>query len=97
LPSLPDHIECFDNSNLHGTSPVAAMVCFKNGKPSKKDYRHFNIKTVVGANDFDSMYEVVHRRYKRCIEEDLPLPKLIIVDGGKGQLIKNQNPLGLYR
>jgi excinuclease ABC subunit C len=99
LPSLPDHIECFDNSNLHGTSPVAAMVCFKNGKPSKKDYRHFNIKTVVGANDFDSMYEVVHRRYKRCIEEDLPLPKLIIVDGGKGQLsaaCKALKDLGIY-
>jgi excinuclease ABC subunit C len=86
LKELPDHIECFDNSNLQGTSPVAAMVCFKNGKASKKDYRHFNIKTVIGANDFDSMHEIVFRRYKRCIDESLPLPKLIIIDGGKGQL-----------
>ena len=93
LPSLPDHIECFDNSNLQGTSPVAAMVCFKNGKPAKKDYRHFNIKTVIGANDFDSMYEIVHRRYKRCLEENLPLPKLIIIDGGKGQLSAACNAL----
>ncbi|MFL5730194.1 MAG: excinuclease ABC subunit UvrC, partial [Cytophagaceae bacterium] len=93
LPSLPDHIECFDNSNLQGTNPVAAMVCFKNGKPAKKDYRHFNIKTVIGANDFDSMYEIVHRRYKRCLEENLPLPKLIIVDGGKGQLSAACNAL----
>jgi excinuclease ABC subunit C len=99
LPSLPDHIECFDNSNLQGTSPVAAMVCFKNGKPSKKDYRHFNIKTVIGANDFDSMYEIVHRRYKRCLEESLPLPKLIVIDGGKGQLSAACNALkdlGIY-
>jgi excinuclease ABC subunit C len=86
LKELPDHVECFDNSNLQGTEPVAAMVCYKNGKPSKKDYRHFNIKTVVGANDFDSMHEVVFRRYKRCLDESLPLPKLIIIDGGKGQL-----------
>jgi excinuclease ABC subunit C len=99
LSALPDHIECFDNSNLQGTSPVAAMVSFKNGKPSKKDYRHFNIKTVVGANDFDSMYEIVYRRYKRCLEENLPLPKLIIVDGGKGQLSAACNALkdlGIY-
>jgi excinuclease ABC subunit C len=93
LPALPDHIECFDNSNLQGTSPVAAMVCFKNGKPSRKDYRHFNIKTVTGANDFDSMYEIVYRRYKRCLDENLPLPKLIIVDGGKGQLSAACNAL----
>jgi excinuclease ABC subunit C len=86
LKELPDHIECFDNSNLQGTEPVAAMVCFKNGRPSKKDYRHFNIKTVIGANDFDSMHEIVFRRYKRCIDESLPIPKLIIIDGGKGQL-----------
>jgi excinuclease ABC subunit C len=93
LLSLPDHIECFDNSNLQGTSPVAAMVYFKNGKPAKKEYRHFNIKTVTGANDFDSMYEIVHRRYKRCLEENLPLPKLIIIDGGKGQLSAACNAL----
>jgi excinuclease ABC subunit C len=93
LQSLPDHIECFDNSNLQGTSPVAAMVCFKNGDPAKKDYRHFNIKTVTGANDFDSMYEIVYRRYKRCLEENLPLPKLIIIDGGKGQLSAACNAL----
>jgi excinuclease ABC subunit C len=99
LKELPDHVECFDNSNLQGTEPVAAMVCFKNGKPSKKDYRHFNIKTVVGANDFDSMHEIVLRRYKRCIDESLPLPKLIIIDGGKGQLNAACNALislGLY-
>ncbi|HSZ26059.1 MAG TPA: excinuclease ABC subunit UvrC [Cytophagaceae bacterium] len=86
LKELPDHIECFDNSNFQGTDAVSAMVCFRNAKPSNKDYRHFNVKTVVGANDFATMYEVITRRYKRCIEENLPLPKLIIVDGGKGQL-----------
>lgn len=86
LPDLPDHIECFDNSNLQGTNPVASMVCFKNGKPSKKDYRHFNIKTVIGPDDFASMKEVVGRRYKRLVEEAEDLPKLIIIDGGKGQL-----------
>jgi excinuclease ABC subunit C len=86
LKDLPKHIEGFDNSNLHGTNPVASMVCFKNGVPSKKDYRHFNIKTVKGADDFSSMNEIVNRRYKRLMEEDLPLPDLIIVDGGKGQL-----------
>ena len=82
----PRHIECFDNSNIQGTNPVAACVVFKNGKPSKKDYRHFNIKTVVGPDDFASMEEVVYRRYKRLVEEQQPLPQLIIIDGGKGQL-----------
>lgn len=82
----PDHIECFDNSNIQGTNPVAAMVCFKDAKPSKKDYRHFKIKTVVGANDFASMYEIVTRRYTRLLEEKASLPQLIIIDGGKGQL-----------
>ena len=82
----PRHIECFDNSNIQGTNPVAACVVFKDGKPSKKDYRHFNIKTVEGPNDFASMEEVVYRRYKRLIDENQPLPDLIIIDGGKGQL-----------
>ncbi len=86
LSAVPFHIECFDNSNLHGTNAVAAMVCFKNGEPSKKDYRHFNIRTVEGINDFASMKEVVYRRYKRVVEEGLPIPELIIIDGGKGQL-----------
>jgi excinuclease ABC subunit C len=86
LKELPDHIECFDNSNIQGTSAVAAMVCFKNGAPSKKDYRHYNIQTVVGPDDFASMREIVGRRYKRVLEEELPLPKLIVIDGGKGQL-----------
>lgn len=80
------HIECFDNSNIQGTNPVAACVVFKNGKPSKKDYRHFNIKTVEGPDDFASMEEVVYRRYKRLLDEGSPLPQLIIIDGGKGQL-----------
>jgi excinuclease ABC subunit C len=82
----PRHIECFDNSNIQGTNPVAACVVFKDGKPSKKDYRHFNIKSVEGPNDFASMEEVVYRRYKRMIDEQQPLPQLIIIDGGKGQL-----------
>jgi excinuclease ABC subunit C len=82
----PDHIECFDNSNIQGTNPVASMVCFKNAKPSKKDYRKFNIKTVDGPDDFGSMKEIVFRRYKRLLKEKLPLPKLIVIDGGKGQL-----------
>lgn len=86
LKKLPRHIECFDNSNIQGTNPVASMVCFKEGKASKKDYRHFNIKTVVGPNDFASMNEIVGRRYLRLIAENEPLPDLIIVDGGKGQL-----------
>jgi excinuclease ABC subunit C len=82
----PRHIECFDNSNIQGTHPVAACVVFKNGKPSKKEYRHFNIKTVEGPDDFASMTEVVYRRYKRLLDENQPLPQLIIIDGGKGQL-----------
>ncbi|CAL2107795.1 UvrABC system protein C [Tenacibaculum sp. 190524A02b] len=82
----PRHIECFDNSNIQGTNPVAACVVFKNGKPSKKEYRHFNIKTVEGPDDFASMEEVVYRRYKRLLEEEKPLPQLIVIDGGKGQL-----------
>ena len=86
LNEEPRHIECFDNSNIQGTHPVAACVVFKNGKPSKKDYRHFNIKTVEGPDDFASMEEVVYRRYKRLVEEEQPLPQLIIIDGGKGQL-----------
>ena len=86
LSEEPRHIECFDNSNIQGTNPVAACVVFKNGKPSKKDYRHFNIKTVEGPDDFASMTEVVYRRYKRMLDEKQPLPQLIIIDGGKGQL-----------
>ncbi len=86
MPEIPVHIECFDNSNIMGTNPVAACVVFKNGKPSKKDYRHFNIKTVVGPDDFSSMEEIVYRRYRRIIDEGTELPQLIIIDGGKGQL-----------
>jgi excinuclease ABC subunit C len=86
LKTMPLVIECFDNSNFQGTTPVASMVRFQNGRPDKKNYRHFNIKTVVGANDFASMQEIVGRRYKRIIEEAGPLPDLIVVDGGKGQL-----------
>jgi excinuclease ABC subunit C len=86
LPEIPFHIECFDNSNLQGSYPVAAMVCFLDGQPSKKDYRHYNIKTVTGINDFASMKEVVYRRYKRLLEENRPVPQLVIIDGGKGQL-----------
>src|SRR5690554_7738086 len=82
----PRHIECFDNSNIQGTSPVAACVVFKDGKPSKKDYRHFNIKTVEGPDDFASMEEVVYRRYKRLRSEGSSLPQLVVIDGGKGQL-----------
>src|SRR5450432_2708055 len=86
LSELPTHIECFDNSNFQGSYPVSAMVCFRDGVESKKDYRHFNVKTVEGINDFATMKEVVHRRYKRLKEEDQPLPQLVIIDGGKGQL-----------
>jgi excinuclease ABC subunit C len=86
LPQTPFHIDCFDNSNFQGSYPVSAMVCFKNGEPSKKDYRHFNVKTVEGINDFATMKEAVYRRYKRVIEESLPWPDLVIIDGGKGQL-----------
>ncbi len=100
LPKEPRHIECFDNSNIQGTHPVAACVVFKNGKPSKKDYRKFNIKTVVGPDDFGSMEEVVHRRYKRLLEEGEELPQLIVIDGGKGQLssaLKSLDVLGLRK
>ncbi len=86
MNELPKHIECFDNSNFQGSYPVAAMVCFRDAKPSKKDYRHFNIKTVEGPNDFASMEEVIYRRYKRMLDENQDLPQLIVVDGGKGQL-----------
>ena len=86
LKTIPNHIECFDNSNIQGTNPVASMVCFKKGKPSKKDYRHFKIKTVVGPDDFGSMREIVYRRYKRLQDEQLSFPDLIVIDGGKGQL-----------
>ncbi|MGB2223165.1 MAG: excinuclease ABC subunit UvrC [Flavobacteriaceae bacterium] len=98
LDKAPTHIECFDNSNIQGTHPVAACVVFKNGKPSKKEYRHFNIKTVEGPDDFASMTEVVYRRYKRLLDEGQPLPQLIIIDGGKGQLsaaLKSLDELGL--
>jgi len=86
LSGLPVHIECFDNSNFQGSYPVSAMVCFRDGIESKKDYRHFNVKTVQGINDFATMKEVVHRRYKRLLDEQKPLPQLVIIDGGKGQL-----------
>lgn len=98
MQELPVHIECFDNSNLHGTNPVASCVVFKNAKPSKKDYRHFNIKTVEGINDFASMEEIVYRRYKRMLDESDSLPQLVIIDGGKGQLssaVKSIEDLGL--
>ncbi len=98
LNELPIHIECFDNSNIQGTNPVAACVVFKNAKPSKRDYRHFNIKTVEGPDDFASMEEVVFRRYKRLLDEGESLPQLVIVDGGKGQLssaLKSLELLGL--
>jgi excinuclease ABC subunit C len=94
----PSHIECFDNSNIQGTNPVAACVVFRNGKPSKKEYRHFNIKTVLGPDDFASMEEVVFRRYRRLIQEGEELPQLIVIDGGKGQLssaLKSLDILGL--
>ena len=86
LPEIPLHIECFDNSNFQGSYPVSAMVCFKNGLPSKNDYRKFNVKSVVGANDFATMKEAVYRRYKRLSQEEGALPQLVIIDGGKGQL-----------
>ncbi|MDB5282016.1 MAG: excinuclease subunit, partial [Bacteroidota bacterium] len=99
LKELPRHIECFDNSNIQGTNPVSACVVFKEAKPSKKDYRHFNIKGVEGPDDFASMEEVVYRRYKRMLDEGQDLPQLIIVDGGKGQLssaVNSLQKLGLY-
>ena len=98
LPKDPYHIECFDNSNIQGSNPVAACVVFKNGKPNKKEYRHYNIKTVEGPDDFASMEEVVYRRYKRLLEEEASLPQLIVIDGGKGQLssaVKSLDLLGL--
>ena len=98
LHERPDYIECFDNSNIQGDYPVAAMVVFRNARPEKSEYRHFNIKTVEGPNDFASMEEVVYRRYKRLLDENKPLPKLIVVDGGKGQLssaVSSLEKLGL--
>jgi excinuclease ABC subunit C len=98
MSEIPVHIECFDNSNIMGTNPVAACVVFRNGKPSKKDYRHFNIKTVTGPDDFSSMEEIVFRRYKRTLDEGRDLPQLVIIDGGKGQLssaMKSIQKLGL--
>lgn len=98
MENLPMHLECFDNSNIQGSHPVASCVVFKNAKPSKKDYRHFNIKTVQGPDDFASMEEVVHRRYRRLIQEGESLPQLVIIDGGKGQLnaaMKSIKILGL--
>jgi excinuclease ABC subunit C len=86
MQEIPKHIECFDNSNLQGTNPVAAMTCFIDAKPYKKNYRHFHIKTVEGPNDFDSMYEIVYRRYKRVLSDGQSLPQLVVIDGGKGQL-----------
>ena len=98
LKELPIHIECFDNSNIQGTFPVSACVVFRNAKPGKKDYRIFNIKSVEGPDDFASMEEVIYRRYKRMLEENSPLPQLIIIDGGKGQIsaaVKSLETLGL--
>ena len=98
MKEQPRHIECFDNSNIQGDHAVAAMVCFRNGKPYKSDYRHFNIKTVEGPDDFASMEEVVYRRYKRMLDEGIQLPQLIVIDGGKGQLssaVKSLDKLGL--
>ena len=99
LTELPRHIECFDNSNFQGDNPVAAMVLFRNARPAKKEYRHYHIKTVIGPNDFDSMYEIVTRRYRRLLDEGTSLPQLIIVDGGKGQLsmaVKAMKDVGVW-
>jgi len=99
LMELPKHIECFDNSNFQGDTPVASMVCFRNAKAAKKDYRHYHIKTVVGPDDFASMYEIVTRRYRRLLDEGASLPQLVIIDGGKGQLgmaVKALKDLGIY-
>ena len=98
MPELPVHIECFDNSNFQGSYPVSAMVCFRDAKPSKKDYRHYNVQTVEGPNDFATMSEVIERRYSRLLQDQEPLPQLIIVDGGKGQLsaaLESLDKLGL--
>ncbi len=99
MPQVPVHIECFDNSNIMGKNPVASCVVFKNAKPSRKEYRHYNIKTVTGPDDFSSMEEIVYRRYKRMTEEKNPLPQLIVIDGGKGQLssaLKSLKKLDLH-
>jgi len=99
LKEIPWHIECFDNSNIQGTNPVAACVVFKKAKPSKKDYRHYNVKSVVGPDDFASMREIVERRYSRLLNEGAPLPQLIVIDGGKGQLhaaVESLQKIGLY-
>ena len=99
LPEIPDHIECFDNSNIQGTNPVASMVCFLNGKPAIKEYRHYHVKTVVGPDDFASMKEIVGRRYKRLLDEGKSMPKLVVIDGGKGQLssaVEALKDLGIY-
>jgi excinuclease ABC subunit C len=98
MTELPVHIECFDNSNIQGAYPVAAMVCFKNARPDKSEYRHFNIRTVEGPDDYASMEEIIYRRYRRLLDEKAPFPQLIIVDGGKGQLgaaMKSLASLGL--
>ena len=98
MPAPPLHIECFDNSNIQGEYAVAACVVFRNGRPSSKEYRHFNIKTVKGPDDFASMEEVIHRRYRRMLDEQTPLPQLVVIDGGKGQLssaVKSLDALGL--
>lgn len=98
MNELPERIECFDNSNMQGDYPVAAMVCFVNARPAKKEYRHFNIRTVIGPDDFASMEEIIERRYKRLLAEKKPLPQLIVIDGGKGQLsssVKSLEKLGL--
>jgi excinuclease ABC subunit C len=100
MNQLPRHIECFDNSNFQGKYPVSAIVVFKDAKPSKKDYRHFNVKTVEGPNDFATMEEAVHRRYRRMLDEGTELPQLIIIDGGKGQLssaLKSLKLLGIEK
>ena len=99
LKEIPFHIECFDNSNIQGTNPVSACVVFKKAKPSKKDYRHFNIKSVVGIDDYASMQEAVERRYSRVLNEGDSLPQLIVIDGGKGQLsaaVKSLQKIGIY-
>jgi len=98
LPSLPEHIECFDNSNIQGSDPVAACVVFRNVRPSRKEYRHYNIKSVAGPDDYASMEEVVFRRYRRMMDEDSSLPHLVIIDGGKGQLnaaVRSLDELGI--
>ena len=98
MEDMPLHIECFDNSNIQGANPVSACVVFRNAKPSKREYRHFNVKTVIGPDDFSTMEEVVFRRYKRLLDENARLPQLVIIDGGKGQLssaMKSIDALGL--